>query len=247
MKTNIIAIDPSTSCTGICVNGERMVVVSNESITLSKKNGLKKWFKKVDDYPFSRIETYPPYNKMKEFSSQEVEKLAYYRTISDTIIDTICSEIDKRKQTHVFVEGYSYNSAAGNLIDLVTLSTLLRTKIMDLGFSLTIIPPSKLKNDTAKLVYEPVDVKNMGRDPSLKPLKPVVKYLNKKGVPGGKFKKPEMLEAIKDFQSNDVWKGFIDEHYSDIAEMSSVPTPIVDLNDAYWIYQCAKNSYTIYK
>lgn len=235
---NIVAIDPSTTCTGICINGEKMIAVAQENLALSKKGDLVKWFELASNS--CQIETYKAYEKKNTFTDAEVEKLFYYQTISILVVDVIENYCKHPDDTKVVIEGFSYSSKAGNLIDLVTYSTLIRSRLLDRGYELIIVPPMSLKQGTAKLVYPKVDVKNRGRDPKLKPLKPKYMYLNPDDIPGGKFKKHEMLRAISDSDFDDDWKKFIDENYSDITEMKSIPAPIADLNDAYLLYQCAK-------
>ena len=235
---NIIAIDPSTTCTGICINGTKMVAVTQEELALNKKGGFVKWFDLVSGN--CEIETYDSYEKKDNFTDTEVGKLQYYQTIAN-IVTSVIEQNCKPSNTIVCIEGFSYSSKAGNLIDLVTFSTLIRSYLINHGYTLVVIPPMSLKQGTAKLVYQKVDVKNQNRDPNLKPLKPKFMYLNSDGVPGGSFKKHEMLGAIKDSSFNDGWKKFIDEHYSDINEMKSIPAPIADLNDAYLLYQCVKH------
>lgn len=235
---NIITIDPSTTCTGICINGKTMVAIAQERLSLTKKGNLAKWFEIASSY--CHIETYPDYEKKNDFTDVEIEKLCYYKNIADIVVSTIYSHC-KPSTSKVAIEGFSYNSKAGNLIDLVTYSTLIRSILLDKGYDLIIMPPASLKKKVAELVYPKVDVKNKDRDPSLKPLKPKFIHLNKDGIAGGNFKKPEMLQAIKDSDFNDNWKKFIDEHYSDLIEMKNIPAPMSDLNDAYLLYQCIKN------
>lgn len=234
---NIVAIDPSTTCTGICINGDKMIAVAQENLALSKKGDLVKWFEIASNS--CEIETYKPYEKKNTFTDAEVEKLKYYQTIA-SIVTSIIEKHCKPDDTTVCIEGFSYSSKAGNLIDLVTFSTLIRSHLLNTGYNLIIIPPMSLKQGTAKMVYPPVDIKNKDRDPTLKPLKPKIMYLNPDGVAGGKFKKHEMLQAIKDSNFQEGWKKFIEINYSDINEMKSVPAPIADLNDAYLLYHYIK-------
>jgi len=235
---NIVTIDPSTTCTGICINGEQMIAVVQESLAVSKKGDFTKWFNLASSS--CGIETYQSYETKKKFTDNEIEKLVYYQTIAK-IVTSIIERHCKPDDTTVYIEGFSYSST-GNLIDLVAFSTLIRSYLVNNGYHLVVVPPMSLKMETAKLIYPAVDVKNRDRDPNLKPLKPKIMYLNPDDIPGGKFKKHEMLQAIKDSNFNDDWKSFIDEHYSDISGMKSIPPPIADLNDAYLLYQCFKNN-----
>jgi len=234
---NIVAIDPSTTCTGICINGKKMIAVAQENLALSKKGDFGKWFEIASSS--CEIKTYEVYEKKSTFTYAEIEKLKYYQTIADIVTSTI-EQNCKPEKTKVCIEGFSYSSKAGNLIDLVTFSTLVRSRLLHSGYELVVVPPMSLKQGAARLVYPKVDVKNKDRDPSLKPLKPKFMHLNPDGIPGGKFKKHEMLRAISDSDFSDDWKKFIDANFSDINEMKSVPAPIADLNDAYLLYHCIK-------
>jgi len=235
---NIVAIDPSTTCTGICINGNRMVAVAQESLVCSKKGDFVKWFDLASN--ICEIKTYENYKEKETFTGVEVEKLRYYQTIANIVIKTV-EEKYKPHDTKICIEGFSYNSKAGNLIDLVTFSTLIRSRFLNNGYGLIVVPPMSLKQGAAKLVYPRVDIKNKDRDPKLTPLKPKFMYLNPEGVPGGKFKKHEMLRAIVDSHFKDDWKKFIDANYSDISSMKSIPAPIADLNDAYLLYHYIKD------
>ena len=77
------------------------------------------------------------------------------------IINTILSNINDTEDTYIAIEGYSYSSNAGPLIDLVTFSTLLRDNLLKyVTTNITIVSPGELKKGCAMIVY------NKGEDGS---------------------------------------------------------------------------------
>lgn len=124
------------------------------------------------------------------------------------------------------MEGYSYSST-GDIIDLVTFSTLLRTKLLNVTDDLKIVSPRTLKSETCKLVYEP---KNIGIK------KPKLEYRNKNGVPGGSFTKIDMCQALIDYEINDPYCNMIKENSTDILSNKTIKKPLEDCNDAYLLY-----------
>jgi hypothetical protein len=51
------------------------------------------------------------------------------------------NNIDKSLPTKIGIEGYSFSSNAGAIIDLVTFSTLLRKKLFDLSEDILVLSP----------------------------------------------------------------------------------------------------------
>lgn len=226
-STNIIAIDPSTSCTGICYNG-KVACFSSEAKVFTKKRDLTKWFGIASEA--AKINSYPELTKVKgeAFSHSEVGKLNHFDSITDSIIDFLQKEVNISSKDIVLIEGYSYSSEAGHIIDLVTFSTLLRKKLKSMGVNLIVVQPSELKMLAAKTTYAPKDVGKR---------KPKLRWENPDGVAGGSFKKPEMYRAITDNATfTDDWTELLREHFSDIMSMNKIPTPLDDINDAFLLY-----------
>lgn len=237
INDNIVAIDPSTSSTGICINGEMFSVVRETNSVVTKKGKYTKWYKIVDD----EIDLISIPRRVKEstYSDEEISKLEMYRVLSMRVVDAITSNVSPHNTT-VVIEGFSYNSAAGHLIDLVTFSTLIRNKLYNLGYELKIIAPTNLKLWTAKFCYDPIEEALNKKETRFK----TVWRSPHSGNAGGKFTKTDMLNAIIDNDNlKDNWKQFLVEYYSDLKEMNKVPSPIEDLNDAYLLYNIHKNGY----
>lgn len=232
--TNVIAIDPSTTCTGLCINGKVSCVVSEEYAT-TKKGDFSKWFEIASGAATIHAYSDPtgkPITKSTPFHISEVHKLLKYDYITDYLISQIKKEIPNLSSSLCLIEGYSYNSMAGNLIDLVTYSTLIRQKIIRQGAALRVLPPAELKMCAAKLTYEGVDV---GKK------KPKIEWRNNEGVAAGRFTKHEMYKAIcENPDLDDDWKKLLDEHLSDQISSKSISKPLDDINDSYLLYHCFK-------
>ena len=133
MEYNIIAIDPSLISTALVVSSGDTFKIYNycrENKVFGKK-GITKWFGFAEEFiTYKFIE----YREYKDYSEGELVKLKDYDKISDTIITDILENIDPKKPTKIGIEGYSFSSAAGDIIDLVTFSTILRKKLFEYGY-----------------------------------------------------------------------------------------------------------------
>ena len=254
---NIVAIDPSLTCTAMVINGKRFVFASH-SLAHTKKGALTRWFNECStliDYNFI------DYEKADGYSDNEIVKLLAYEKTVKEIQDTICKhaipydtgnkiykdetwKIPVSTWNHAFncqsnnlkvlIEGYSYSSQAGPLIDLVTFSTLLRKAMLELTKDVTIYAPTQLKLKAAELTYEPIQKG-----------KKVIKYeyRNQQGVSGGQFTKLDMLKCLIDNEkfAND-WVHFLKTNKNEILNYKSVPKPIEDVNDAMLLFYIGLNS-----
>ena len=222
---NVIGIDPSLISTAICING-KLINYCRESDVMGK-TGMKKWFKMCDHLVSYK---YITYGKFSNYSEGEIVKLNDYDKITDLMFDDMKSNIDPRFPTKVGIEGYSFSSAAGDIIDLVTFSTLLRKKIYDrITQDLNILSPSTLKMETCRFTYDPVDI---GKK------KPKLDWRNKQGISGGKFKKPEMfLAIIENDKLDDDWSKYMRQISDEILANKNISKPLEDVNDAYLLYQ----------
>jgi hypothetical protein len=226
---NIIAIDPSLNCTAMVVNDKKFIY-AKEDYGIGKKGNLTKWFEICDPYI-----SYKWINQVlvDDHSEQEILKLINYNNITDMIINDIFANCEK-DDFIIGIEGYSYGSSAGPLIDLVTFGTLLRNKIYNkISHNIIVLPPATVKFEAARLTYLPVN-------PNSKNLK----YRNNEGISGGSFKKPEMYKAlIENNNLNCSWVELLREHASDVLSMKSIPKPIEDINDAKLLYEALKKHY----
>ena len=225
---NIITIDPSLSCTAICING-RFYVYATTSIAKTKKGELKRWFDVMDQYVDYRF--FEPIEKNLSYSKSELSKLALYNSITDTIISDIALNLDNTaEETIICIEGYSYSSATSALLDLVTFSTLLRSKLMlDIGYHGVVVSPSTLKAKACSLTYKDKFNAKGKKLPCS----------NNDGITGGRFKKHEMLKALLENEalSNDWYVNVLRNECLEISELASIPKPIEDINDAKLMYE----------
>lgn len=240
-NTNIVGIDPSTTSTGLCINGKMYSIFRETSNSVTKKGKYTKWYKIVNE----QIDVFPIPNRIKKsiYSEEELSKLKMYELFSQKvvgIINSIITSDKERKNTTVVIEGYSYSSDSGHLIDLVTFSTLIRYKLFNHGYNIIVVSPSSLKLWTAQFSYNPIKeplnksetrFKTIWRSPH-------------SGNAGGKFTKTDMFNAIIDNDKlSDDWKKFLQSHYDEISSMNKIPNPIEDLNDAYLLYNILKFGY----
>ncbi len=233
MKYNIVTIDPSLISTALVVSSGdtfKMYNYCRESSAFGKK-GITKWFGMAEQHITYKFIEYRSY---KDYSEGELVKLKDYDKISDGIINDIKENIDPTKPTKIGIEGYSFSSTAGDIIDLVTFSTILRKKLFDLiSEDITVLSPSTLKLESCKLTYPPI-IKESG----VKKITIKEEYRNKIGISGGKFTKSEMFLVIVE---NEVWEDYWTKHCklskTDILGISKIPKPYEDVNDAFLIYK----------
>lgn len=226
---NFIGIDPSLISTAMVVNGKLFNYCREKDAT--NKSGLSKWFLLCEDKVTLR---YIDYRSSDSYSESELIKLKDYDKITDMIIKDIEETIDKSQKTVVAIEGYSYSSDAGSIIDLVTFSTLLRKKLYDyISQDITVFSPSTLKLESCKLTYPPI---NEGKK------KEKWVYKNDYGVSGGNLTKHGMFMCIVDNKNiEDGWINLCKTLKEDIMNVTKVPKPFEDLNDAWLLYNIIKN------
>lgn len=230
---NIVAIDPSLISTGLIIsNGESFKIFNYcRENDASGKTGMKKWFKMAE--PFIEYR-YISYREFSDYSEGELIKLKDYDIITDIIIDDILENINLDNETIVGIEGYSFSSTAGDIIDLVTFSSLLRKKLFDrISEDIIVLSPSTLKLESCKLTYKPIEKVIGGKNPRTEYI-----YKNNWGISGGSFKKPDMFKAIVENEDLvDFWASHCKLVKDEILGVKNLPKPYEDCNDAYLIYK----------
>ena len=236
MEYNIVALDPSLISTALVVSSGdtfKMYNYCRESSVFGK-TGIKKWFKLAEQFvTYKFIE----YREFKDYSEGELTKLKDYDKITDGIISDILSNIDTSKPTKIGIEGYSFSSTAGDIIDLVTFSTLLRKKLFDqISEDITVMSPSTLKLESFKLTYPPIFTEKGKKVKKVK-----IEYRNTLGMSGGKFTKTDMFMAIvENNEMLDFWTKHCKLVKSDVLGVATIPKPYEDVNDAFLIYNVLK-------
>jgi hypothetical protein len=230
---NIIGIDPSLISTGVVVNG-KIFNYCRESDAYNK-SGLSKWFKLCEQYITLK---FVEYHKFENYSEGELVKLKDYDRITDMILSDIESNIDKNQETKVAIEGYNFGASVGDLIDLVTFSSLLRKKLYDyISKDILVLSPLTLKQESCKLTYQPIDI---GKK------KPKLVWKNNDGMAGGLFTKREMcLSIIENTTLTDTWSTHIKSIATEIMEGKTIKKPYEDVNDAYLLYNVLKKKHGI--
>lgn len=215
---NYIGIDLSLTSTAIAIWNDK----NGYKFLSYIKNWTKptKWTKNLMDFVDVKG---TEFKTSDDYSEQEVLKLKDYDLITDNIILDI-QKILVKGEIIFQIEGYSYSSETSSLIDLVTLSTLLRKKLLNIGAKMIVISPSSLKKEICGIVYgwTKTGVRTF-------------KYStrNTDGIAGGTFQKHEILKSINDYPCESNLAKFIKLYYSDLYSMKTIPAPIPDLCDAY--------------
>jgi len=232
---NYIGIDPSITSTGMCVNG-KLFNYCYESSAKTKKFDLTKWFELADNYINYR---YHDKVEFEGYVDEQMNKIQLYKKIVSSIIKDITSNINNEEETHIAIEGYSYGSSAGNLIDLVQFGTLLRNVLLNITTNIIIISPNSLKLESCKLCYKPIEIEVGKRKKRIK-----IENRNNEGVSGGKFTKIEMFKAliekedISNFNELEKWINHLDTIKNDLGK--NIPKPHEDTNDAILLYMYIK-------
>lgn len=226
MKFNTIGIDPSLISTGMVVNG-KLFNYCRETDATTSKGGLTKWFKLSEGKVTLRWIKYREYSN---YSDGELVKLKDYDHVTDMILRDIKENIDENLPTKVAIEGYNFGASVGDLIDLVTFSTLLRKKLWDyVTQDITVLSPSSLKQESCKMTYPPIDV---GKK------KEKLEWRNYIGISGGNFTKREMFLSIVENQNwDDEWSAHCRSVQADLLEGKSIKKPYEDVNDAYLLWR----------
>ena len=220
---NFVGIDPSLTCSAIYINHKPFVYASEET-ALTKKGKLNGWFQSVND--IGGVCSTHSLKSHGSFTDEEISKMVTYDTVTTKIVNDISINIDRTKDTICYMEGYSYSSMAGPLIDLVTFGSLLRKKLLDNNYTLKIVPPQQLKKLTCQMVY-PSTKKGGCR--------------NNEGIAGGSFKKHEMCLSIIEMEQEQYcdWSKYIKSIWEEIKNSKKIPKPIEDINDSRLLFELA--------
>lgn len=229
---NFIGIDPSLISTAVVVNGNIINYCRESSVYT--KSGMSKWFKSAEQYCKFKFLNYRGFDN---YSDGELIKLNDYDSITEMIIDDILGQIDVSNETFIGIEGYNFGAQVGDLIDLVTFSTLLRKKLFDrVSNNIKVFSPTTLKLESCKLTYKPIE-KEVGK----KVKRIEYEWRNTLGIPGGKFLKTDMARAIIENSSiSDSWSTYLKGVSKEILTMKNIPKPHEDINDAWFLYQIIK-------
>jgi hypothetical protein len=219
---NYIGIDISLNSTAIYLESDR----GNKILSLNNKKDNNIYIKELDRCGVEFIHLNA--EKSKIYSDNEILKLRHFDKIATLVLDFCLKNINEDENTFCQIEGYSFSKNTSSILDIVSLSTLIRVYLLKniKNIDISIISPSSLKLEACKLSYDPVDI-------GVK--KPKYIYVNNEGVSGGSFKKPEMYKALLDSKLSIYIRDFLVE-YKHLTERSKIPNPIEDIIDA--IFAC---------
>lgn len=224
---NYIGIDISLNSTAIYIENEQHMKI----LSITNKDKNNKYIKDLSlcgvDFHFMNKEN------TLDYSDNEILKLKHYDSISDEIINKIKKNIIESEKTYCLCEGYSFSKNTSSILDIVSLSTMIKIKIIKniKDVDLSIIAPTSLKLETCKLVYKPVDVGKR---------KPKLVYKNYDGVAGGSFKKHEMFKSILDGDISSPITNYLKENI-DILNLKKIPNPIEDIIDSIFACKIKRN------
>lgn len=224
-----IGIDLSLTSTGISIFKTKIKEYKYLSFMKNYKKPTK-WTKLMLDYiDIHGVE----YRYSDEYSKQEVYKLEDYNKNMDIVVDEIFKIVGNEKVL-INIEGYSYSSTnTVSLIDLIALGTLLRNKLhTKLNSEIRIVSPSELKKNTCMLVY---GYKEKGKKNI------IIESKNTEGISGGTFKKHQMLKSLNDYPCESELSIFVKENHDELSKMTTIPSPIPDLTDSYWLLKTLMN------
>ena len=221
----IIGIDPSLNSTALTIYKDGKYSFYNYTNNKPKY----KWIREVNDCVNFQFHEY---SNNDDFSESEIDKIDIYDIVTNKVVFDVNNLIGKR-ETKIFIEGYSYSAQAGRLIDLVAFSTLLRYKLHKLNnVTLYFIPPSSLKKYVAAMVYKP-DKKGM--------------YRNDNGKAGGSFDKRDMMVSLLKLDIDELYFNYLKDRKEDLLRPKNIPKPFDDINDSLLLCIHGQNTHKLSK
>lgn len=232
-----IGLDISKISTALCI--EKNDKVKLFSYTTKKDNNC--WIKDTKDFINYRNIVYN-YSDEPDYSKSEITKIVEFDVVSNLIINDIFDNVNILDTVKIGIEGYSYNSKKGPIIDIVEFTTILKHKLMtklNSYSNVQIISPLTLKTECCKMVYKP-RIEKVGK----RIIKEVMHYENTKGIQATKFDKWDMFYALLDSNLKMNLKDWCKEYEKEISKNKDVPKPIDDSIDAIFIKEIMKKQYS---
>ena len=219
---NYIGIDISLNSTAVYIESNK----GNFILSYTNKKDNNIYIKELDRYGVNFL--HHSRESSDDYSKNEILKIKHYIMLSDFIISDILEKIDIEFQTYCSIEGYSFSKRTSSILDIVSLSTLIRANLIIniSNIDIKIISPSTLKVEACKLCYIPI---NVGKK------KPKYEFRNNQGISGGSFKKPQMYRAMLDGNIQSPIYEML-KTFSDLIDRDKIPNPIEDIIDA--IFAC---------
>lgn len=228
LNINKIGIDISLNSTAIYIESDK----GNHILSFTNKSASNTYIKQLED---CGVHFYYIDRKSNiDYSKNEIIKIKSFIETSDLIISEISKFLNLNNKTVCQIEGYSFSKNTSSILDIVALSTLIKSKLLlnipDINIS--IIAPKSLKLEACKYVYPPINI-------GVK--KPKYEYRNNEGISGGSFKKHEMLLCmIEGNIDSPILKMMIDNKDL-IMGLKKIPNPIEDIVDSIFACKLATN------
>lgn len=225
MNINTIGIDISLNSTAATLSdGEKTYILS-----FNNKKDNNKWIIELDS---AGVDITQIYRKTSDdYSKNEIVKLTDFMRISEQIVSKIISYLNPSLDTFCVIEGYSFSRNTSSILDIVSLSTLIKTSLLSKinNITIEILSPLTLKLEACKMVYPPTVIGSR---------KKKLKWVNPQGISGGSFKKQHMFQAFLDLKpDNNLYKTLY--HYSDLVNREKIPNPIEDIIDSFFAHSVA--------
>jgi hypothetical protein len=238
---NLVGVDISINSTGLSILRDDEIILFN--FTVTKKNYV--WIKKTLEHIDFEFINYT-HQDIDNYSEKEIMKLREFDKVADIIFNKVYGNIDKTQPTYISIEGYNYGlQNTSSIIDIVTLSTLIRKKLLE-GIpnleQIIILSPKSIKSKVCELVYGTTTTEKVSK----KGIKKTTTTTNdsKDGVTGGNFQKHDMLKALVELNIDTKLSEFLKENKDELLKMKNIPKPFDDVIDAIWIMLVLKNLIT---
>jgi len=231
-----IGLDVSKISTAMCLEKNNNIKLFNYST--KKDNNI--WIKNTEHLINYRNIIYK-YTEEKDYSKSQILKLIEFDETTNLIINDIIDNVDILDSIRIGIEGFSYNSSVGPLIDIVEFTTLLKHKLLhklNKYSNVQILSPLTVKTECCRMTYEPRKELQGKRI-----IKEIIHLENKEGKQAIKFDKWDMFNAFLD--CNEIkcdLKTWCEENKDKITKNKELPKPLDDVIDSYWIKEINKNS-----
>ena len=232
---NFVGLDISKISTAMSIENSKG---ENFLFNYTTKDPNYLWVKRTSEIINFR---YYDYLDRETYSESELEKLRNFVNIANDIIKDIKNSIIDNYPVYIQLEGYSYGSNVGPLIDLVGIGTIIRGKLLEHVPNvklIEIVAPLSLKTQTAEYVYGYEMVEKGKRVVRLTK----VVNTNEDGVPGKSFSKHDMFKALMDAKLEVPVFEFYEIYKDDLMKMKNLPKPFDDINDAIFCKEIIKNN-----
>lgn len=220
---NTIGIDISLNSTAVTLSdGENIHILS-----FNNKKEKNIW---INELSSCGVQINQIYRKSSDdYSKNEIIKLTDFISISSQIVSSICGLINSNYPTYCIIEGYSFSRNTSSILDIVSLSTLIKSSLISSIKDLTIeiVSPLTLKLETCKMVYPPVVIGSR---------KKKLKWVNDQGISGGSFKKQQMFKAFLDLKP-EIPLYYTLNNYRDLMDREKIPNPIEDIIDSFFAHR----------